>query len=166
MLGQLILPPFYPNISGSVVFLAGPIQGANWQPQAIEYLQTHAPTLNIASPRRDYLENEFVYEKQVDWETYYLNKAAREGVIMFWLAKELIHTCDRAYAQTTRFELGEWKARYEQGNVKIVLGIEKGFSNSRYIYRRFSQDCPKIHICNTLEETCQEAIKQIAIDLS
>lgn len=161
MLGQLILPPNYPNTVGPTIFLAGPIQGANWQPQAIEYLQKLSQKLNIASPRKDYLEEEFIYEKQVDWESYYLKKAAREGAIMFWLAKELVHTCERAYAQTTRFELGEWKARYEQSGIKLVLGIEEGFSNSRYIRRRFSQDCPNINISNNLEETCQEAVKQI-----
>ncbi|MBI4854122.1 MAG: hypothetical protein HY819_20185 [Acidobacteria bacterium] len=81
---------------------------------------------------------------------------------MFWLAKEITHTCDRAYAQTTRFELGEWKARYDQGKIKLVLGIEEGFSNSRYIRRRFSQDCPSVKICSSLEETCQEIVKQIS----
>ncbi|MFY9227460.1 MAG: nucleoside 2-deoxyribosyltransferase domain-containing protein [Blastocatellia bacterium] len=163
MQGRLILPPDYLEITGLVVFLAGPIQGTNWQPKAIEYLQKNSPELNIACPRRDYLANEFVYEKQVDWETYYLRKAAHTGVIMFWLAKELFHICDRAYAQTTRFELGEWKVRYERDNIKLVLGIEEGFSNSRYIRRRFAQDCPNINICNTLEETCQQVIKQIFI---
>jgi hypothetical protein len=161
MSGQLILPPNYLDVSGPVVFLAGPIQGANWQPTAIEYLQKTTLELNIACPRRDYLANEFIYEKQVDWETYYLRKAAHTGVIMFWLAKELVHFCDRAYGQTSRFELAEWKVRYERDNVKLVLGIEEGFSGSRYIRRRFAQDCPNIAIYSTLEETCQQVVKQI-----
>ncbi len=160
-MGQLILPPNYLSITGPVVFLAGPIQGTDWQHLAIEYLQKLSPELNIACPRRDYPAGEFIYEKQVDWETHHLRYAAQNGAIMFWLAKELVHTCDRAYGQTSRFELAEWKVRYERDNIKLVLGIEEGFSGSRYIRRRFAQDSPNITICNTLEETCKQAIKEI-----
>jgi hypothetical protein len=105
--------------------------------------------------------NKYVYEKQVDWETHYLNKAASIGAIMFWLAKEVNHSCDRAYAQTTRFELAEWKVRYQRDNIKLIVGIEEGFTGARYIRHRFSQDCPNIPICKNLEETCQQAIKEI-----
>jgi hypothetical protein len=104
---------------------------------------------------------EFVYDKQVDWETHYLTQAGRSGAILFWLAREMHHRCDRAYAQTSRFELGEWKARHERDNVRIVVGIEEGFSNARYIRRRFTQDCPRVTICQTLAETCQASVEAI-----
>ena len=107
MEGIVIEPPNYPEISGPLVFLAGPIQGALWQPEAITLIQKAAPKLHIASPRRNYLPGEFVYEAQVDWETNFLRKASKIGAILFWLAKEAYHQCDRCYAQTTRFELGE-----------------------------------------------------------
>lgn len=159
MSGQVFLPPKLVPVDGPVVFLAGPIQGAQWQDRAIQLLQTLAPKLNIASPRRQYLDGEFVYEAQVDWETHFLRRAAQDGVVLFWLAKEVHHTCDRAYAQTTRFELGEWKVRHERDGTKLVIGIEEGFTNARYIRRRFSQDCPQVPICTSLEETCQQAVQ-------
>ena len=162
MTGQIILPPNYPKLENSVIFLAGPIQGAlDWQKEAIKYIQREAPELNIANPRREILPEEFIYAKQVDWETHYLNKASKNGVIMFWLAKENEHLPRRAYAQTSRFELGEWKVKHETKGIKLVIGIEEGFSNSKYIKRRISQDCPKIKICTSLKETCQEAINLI-----
>jgi hypothetical protein len=160
MSGKLILPPNYLEVEGPMIFLAGPIQGAyKWQDEAIKIIQSSAPELHIASPRRDYLDEGFLYEQQVDWETHYLRRAAKEGAVMFWLAKEFEHDCERAYAQTSRFELGEWKVKHELEGVKLVVGIEEGFTNARYIRRRMSQDCLDVPICGSLEETCKKAIK-------
>lgn len=118
------------------------------------------PEQIIASPRRK-IDEEFVYEEQVDWETFHLRRAAVNGVIMFWLARELDHHPDRAYAQTSRFELAEWKLRHERDKVELVVGIEEGFSGARYIRRRISQDCPEVSLDMTLEETCQKALGKI-----
>lgn len=160
----LIIAPDYQSIGEPLIFLAGPIQGSErWQDEAIKIIHGKAPELYIANPRRageikgDFPQEE--YQKQVDWETFHLREAGKNGAIMFWLAKEAKHACDRAYAQTSRFELGEWKMRHERDDVKLVIGIEYGFSNAKYIRRRISQDCPKVKILFTLEETCNEAIK-------
>lgn len=159
-MGKILLPPDITEVQGKVIFLAGPIQGAPlWQNKVIEITQSLDESLNIANPRREYLDNEFVYEAQVDWETHFLRRAAQNGVIMFWLAKEHEHICTRAYAQTSRFELGEWKMEHKHGRIKLVVGIENGFSNARYIKRRLSQDCPDIPVCSTLEETCRKAVE-------
>lgn len=99
------------------------------------------------------------------WETQYLNRAAKNGVILFYLAKEEKHFCERAYAQTSRFELGEWKAKHEHTGCNVVVGIEDGFSNARYIRLRLSQDCKNIPICSSLEETCDKAIENIRLYL-
>ena len=148
-----------------IIFLAGPIQGArNWQKEAIKIIEKIAKEKNIldritiASPRWEHLSNKVDYETQVDWETEYLNKSSKTGVILFWLEKEQEHYCDRAYAQTTRFELAEWKVKHQLLEAKIVLGIDEKFTNRRYITRRFSQDCPDVNICMSLEDTCKEAI--------
>lgn len=119
--------PERPTVEGPLIFLAGPIQGAPlWQTEAISMIRTYSTTVHIASPRRRKLERlikptasfaarfteSFVgemYIEQVDWETRYLNRAAENGCILFWLAKEENHICTRAYAQTSRFELAEWK---------------------------------------------------------
>lgn len=160
MVGKLIVSPNYTEVEGHLIYLAGPIQGSkNWQAEAIKIIQNYAPDLNIASPRRECLPDKFAYEKQVDWETHYLREAAKKGVILFWLAREFEHNCDRSYAQTTRVEIGEWKIRHECDDVKLALGIEEGFTGAKYLKRRFSQDCPEIKIFDSLEETCFEAIK-------
>src|SRR3989338_9255350 len=110
-MGKVLLPSVIVEVEGPVVFLAGPIQGApDWLEEAARILSEFEPALTVASPRA--LPNEYEkfdeahYRAQVDWETHYLRRAAREGVIMFWLAKEKTHIHERAYAQTSRFEIG------------------------------------------------------------
>ncbi|MGB0523832.1 MAG: hypothetical protein ACPGJS_12770 [Flammeovirgaceae bacterium] len=155
-------PPEITEVDGPVIFLAGPIQGApNWQEQAINYFKQTAPALHIASPRKEYITGTFVYAKQVDWETYFLNRASANGVVLFYLANEVEHVAGRAYAQTTRFELGEWKTKHQWLGTSLVVGIEEGFSNTRYIKRRLSQDCPQVPICSSLVETCKAALQLI-----
>ena len=89
----------------------------------------------VANPRRavdraDDFSTEG-YEQQVAWGVEIPGRqAARQGAILFWLAKEHLHFCDRAYAQTTRFELGEW---LNAAPASVVVGIEPGFSGERYI---------------------------------
>lgn len=163
MTGQVLRPPGYDygKLEGPLLFLAGPIQGApDWQTLAIRHVQTTAPSLHVASPRREYPPGSFEYGAQVDWETVHLGIAARTGAIMFWLAAEREHVPGRAYAQTSRWELAEWKARYEYGDVRLVVGIEKGFSGERYIRRRLAQDCPDVPVCEYLLEACNLAITE------
>lgn len=162
---KIITPPNYlKKIDRLVIFLAGPIQGAQkWQEKAIQIISNIAPEIYIANPRRDvHLDKDFsieMYNQQVDWETFHLRKAGEKGAILFWLAKEATHLCERAYAQTSRFELGEWKTKHEKDGINLVVGIEEGFTGAKYIRRRIAQDCPKVLICSTLEETCKEAIR-------
>jgi len=162
---NLILPPTYlERIDAPLIFLAGPIQGAyDWQSNAIKIIQSIDSELYVASPRRQIKPvgefTEEMYNEQVDWETYHLKKAGENGVVLFWLAKEFEHRCDRPYAHTTGKELFEWKVLHEVYGYKIALGMEEGFVGNRYINRRFSQDCPEIPILHSLEDTCKEAIR-------
>jgi len=159
---MILYPPAIQEITGPIVFLAGPIQGApDWQAKAITYFQSHAPDLHLASPRKEYLEGTFNYAQQVDWESHYLKQAADHGVVLFYLAKEAIEVPGRAYAQTSRFELGEWTTKHQWWGSKLVIGIEEGFSNARYIKRRLSQDAPNISILANLADTCQAAIELV-----
>ena len=138
------------------IFLAGPIQGTifNWQDDAAYYISTKNNNIGVISPRRNMIGNDsFNYYEQVNWETKYLNLAAKEGVILFWLKAEEEHDSSRAYAQTTRFELAEW---YTKAPDKIVVGIESGFSGERYIRKRLN-----IPIYDSLKETCDRAIEKI-----
>lgn len=158
---KLVLqPPEVVDVEGDVVFLGGPIQGApDWQSEAIDIIHGLDSGLVVASPRKNYPVGTFVYENQVDWETHFLNRAARHGVIMFWLAGQVSETPGRAYGQTSRFELGEWKQEYQNGDVNLVLGLEEGYGNAKYIRRRFGQDCPDVPILDSLHETCKKTVE-------
>jgi hypothetical protein len=156
---RVLQPPEIVETDGPVVFLAGPIQGGpNWQEPAAKLIHDIDPYLIVASPRRDYPEGSFVYERQVDWETHFLRTAGRSGVIAFWLAAQVEETPGRSYAQTTRFELAEWKMRHEYDGTKLAIGIEEGFGNERYIRRRFSQDAPDVPIVDSLEALARSAV--------
>lgn len=167
--GKLITAPNYDKFEGPVIFLAGPIQGARrWQDDAIEYILENSDGINVASPRRPLDRKkrkgpftDEMYNEQVDWETHHLQEAGKNGVVLFWLANEKEHMCERAYAQTSRFELAEWKMKHEKDGSQLVVGIEDDFTGARYIRRRMSQDCPEVQILDNLEKTCQAAIDLI-----
>jgi hypothetical protein len=159
-------PPRYDYSNEATIFLAGPIQGAKrWQNDAAELLTKLNPKISIASPRYigedqqiigDYYPEERAHS-QIDWETYHLNKAGKNGVVLFWLAKESKHFCNRAFAQTSRFELGEWTTKHLTQNSKLVVGIEYGFSGRDYIeYRLMNTGIPILH---DLSESCIKAVE-------
>ena len=165
---EVIRPPEIVETENPILFLAGPIQGAeNWQDEAVEIIERTASGITIASPRKEYPKGTFVYEKQVDWETEYLKRAAKLGVTMFWLARQVeLGDPDergfyRAFGQTSRFELAEAKSRHERDGIKLVVGIEEGFGNEKYIRRRFSQDCPDVPILDSLDETCRTTVSLV-----
>ena len=158
-MSTVLRPPNIIPIHTPLVFLAGPIQGApDWQAEAVQWFTTNAPGISVASPRRQYAKSEFDYAAQVDWETHHLRWAAEHGVILFWLAREAVPVPGRAYAQTSRFELAEWKVRHERDGAKLVVGIDDGFSGARYIRHRFGQDCPKVPVVSSLVEVCSSAV--------
>ncbi|MDD5192847.1 MAG: hypothetical protein PHH54_02495 [Candidatus Nanoarchaeia archaeon] len=164
----IYVPPTYDRTDDSLIFLAGPIQGAlRWQNKAAELIEEIAPELNIASPRYigedqkiigDYYPEEKPHS-QIDWETYHLNKAGEKGVVLFWLAKESIHFCNRAFAQASRNELGRWEEKNKNRKSKVVVGIEDGFSGKGYIEYTLSTEYPNIPVLYNLEETCQKSIE-------
>ncbi|HSH03248.1 MAG TPA: nucleoside 2-deoxyribosyltransferase domain-containing protein [Anaerolineae bacterium] len=157
---RLITPPNRLEVDGPFVFLAGPIQGApKWHEVAMGLLWAASASIWVVSPKRQSFDKGMDYGEQVDWETYYLQQAAETGVIMFWLAQEATHRCDRAYGQTSRFELGEWSVKHQWLGAKLVVGIEAGFSNGRYIRRRLGQDCPQVPVVASLAAACDEVVR-------
>lgn len=159
--------------SHPVIFLAGPIQGAaDWQTFAINLIAQNLPDqqrnpIEICNPRTTGTWHGD-YEGQVDWETKHLQRAYNNGIIVFWLAKQETHYCERPHGQTSRFEIGEWfgkaslyphEADYKQ--YRFAVGIEPGFTNERYITRRFKQIWPDFQIPNTLEDTVKLAMTNL-----
>lgn len=162
----LITPPDYPDqypARGPIVFLAGPIQGAlDWQKDVIRIIHGYDPGIWIANPRRqersrgDFSTDK--YRAQVLWEHHYLTCAGRFGVTLFWLANESEHDCERAYAQTTRFELGEAMAYHRAYNTKMVVGIDTAFTGAKYVRLTFREKAPEVPILESLGSTCKKAI--------
>lgn len=85
------------------------------------------------------------------------------GVICFWLAAQIEDTPGRAYAQTSRIELGEWMVRHQYQGTKLTIGIEKGFGNERYIRHRLKQDCPKVKIVDNLPDMCRNVVDLVQL---
>jgi hypothetical protein len=168
-MSEVLQPPEIHEHIGPIIFLAGPIQDApDWQALAIEIIGNLDADIAIASPRKDYASGEFIYEEQVDWETHYLHRAASWGAVLFWLANQKTSTTEpgqkfpRPYAQTTRQELGEWRAKKLQDpRINLVVGIDDNFSNAKYIKRRLNQEGPDVPILSSLEETCKTAVQII-----
>ncbi|HTK05199.1 MAG TPA: nucleoside 2-deoxyribosyltransferase domain-containing protein [Candidatus Eisenbacteria bacterium] len=162
-MGLILIPPARMPVERPLIFLAGPIQGApDWQAAAIAFIAAEAPDLDVASPRRGETRGEFsedMYMEQVDWEHDHLAIASDRGVTLFWLAKEAVPTPGRAYAQTTRFELGEAVTGHRFTGSRVVVGIEDGFTNARYLRRTIGKKAPAIPLCASLEETCRKAIE-------
>lgn len=161
-MGEVIRPPAYQDLRGPLIFLAGPIQGApDWHAETISLLQ--ATDIFIASPRRPDSEggdfSQDAYNEQVAWEHYHLQRAGENGVSLFWLAREARHQCDRAYAQTSQFELGEAVTLHRWKGIKVVVGIEKGFSNARYLRTTITRKAPAVPLCSTLRETCDAVLE-------
>ena len=161
---QVLIPPKYDKkLKGPLIFLEGPIRCApDWQAAAIRFFRSvaklHAAEfkkrfskgLTIASPRRKLeIRGDFTDEKfnqQVDWEIFHRDYAVKHGVILVWLPRPIKEIRGRAYAQTSRFEIGEDMARHRLEGARMVVGIEPGFSGGRYIRSVFALKAPTVDI--------------------
>jgi hypothetical protein len=166
-LPKVLTPPTYQNVPGPLIFLAGPIQGApDWHQDAVAILEAAPGPHLVASPKRATAEAEVFsdtdYRDQVAWEHFHLERAGENGVILFWLAREAKHQCCRAYAQTTRFELGEAVTLHRWKGIKVVVGIETDFSNARYLRLTIARKAPAIPLCSSLKQACETAIRLMA----
>ena len=129
------------------VFLAGPIQGApKWQFELPEL-----ENVVWISPRRDdgVELNDETHRQQMEWETRALRTA---NIILFWIPKEVEHVEGRAYAQTTRFELGENLARGK----RIILGVHDEFPGREYF--QYKANKYGTIFGNTVYHTLEECI--------
>ena len=160
MPGVLILPPQYLTVEGPLVFLAGPIQALpDWQEQAIRILREASAELHLASPAGNTsLASSTLTLRWTGNRTISDSPPVKGRSSSGW--REATHHCDRAYGQTSRFELAEWKVRHERDGARLVVGIEDGFSGARYIRRRFQQDCPGVPVVSSLQAACQLAVQR------
>ena len=173
----VLYPPTRDADAGKpIVFLAGPIAGAaHWHEGAIEQLACEADKrgagdFTIACPRPPNWtlakHSSFAeFEQNEIWEQEHIEKAMRHGVLVFWLAREVVHQFGRAYAQTCRVQLGESLALlysdYFRGGC-IVVGIDPAFYGKSYIRWKLAARAPQIPICTTLDETIAHAAEALA----
>jgi hypothetical protein len=164
---RVILPKKRSEIDDALIFLAGPISNAPlWQDKAIEILRGLDKSIYIASPHKSDVsshnesDKDGIFLKQLDWEVEYLEKASKNGAILFWLPTAQSHDCKRSYARDTRGELGEWRGRLmHDKSIKIAIGGEDEFDGFDIIKRNFLRVKPDMKFYSTLEETCIQALK-------
>lgn len=158
------------------IFLAGPILGAgDWQSEADVHIRNFAAKANVSNlsifnPRRPEFTDlkdfdDTTFYQQVDWEHTHLASAHNQGVRLFWLAKQTIPMPHRSYGLTTMFELGEAIgdiiAKSQNPASKIIVGIEEGFTNEKYLRYTIAKKSPTVILASTLKETCQQTINWI-----
>jgi hypothetical protein len=162
--------------SKPVVFLAGPIAGApHWHADAIDLFaraaaEEGARDYAIACPRPPNWtlakHSSFAeFEANEIWEQEHIEKAMQHGVLIFWLAGEVVHQYGRAYAQTCRVQLGESLALLYANHFRggrVVIGIDPAFYGKSYIRWKLAARAPQIPICTTLDETIAHAAEALA----
>lgn len=166
---RLHTPPHYKTIEpdAPVIFLAGPIQGApDWQtPMGVELLH-HLPESNVASPRRaaETDASAFDYKEQVAWEKHHLRRSRALGVIAFWFATQdstIPYEAGRAYAQTSRIEIGRLFGWTDYQPFPLVIGFDKDYTpqgggSERYV--RTMADEHNIPVLDTLDDVIDQTI--------
>ncbi len=155
-----------------LVFLAGPVQGAaDWQTPMATYILGNAPEAAVASPRRTPEDqHRFNANEQVAWEHHALERARTFGVLAFWLAaqnlRDTTYPAGRAYAQTTRIELGKaigWRAG--QPHLPVIVGFDPAYTahgggSEGYIRREANLAGLAIH--NSLQEFQDSILRSIS----
>lgn len=139
-------------------FLAGPILGApKWRHVLCDALQAvfDGKEFFVALPLRfgdlQLLEphclegREDVFQRQLNWEQYYLDAASYQGAILFWLPVQVEPREDGSpYARDTYGELGEWRGRMVNDadlRKRVIVGGEEGFPGLSVIERNFEHCC-------------------------
>ncbi len=164
------------NINAPLFFLVGPIKGGDdWQSNCCKELQKRIENFYVVIPCR-YGISHPLYEFRVSgdenrfpsqtlWERYYLDLSAKLGCIIAWLpceSKIAPRNDGQPYARDTYGELGEWRGRLIFDNsINFVIGAEPNFPGLSQISRNFSDALKtEFHICETLEETVENAVQK------
>ena len=163
----------YELTSAINIFLAGPILGTwDWQAAVQREFEYWAETssmcqpINVFNPRRpeftdlaDFTDSTF-YE-QVDWEHHHLAEAQRNGITLFWLANKTKEMPHRNYGLTTLFELGEIVGNSATSSIPLVVGIEPGFTNEKYLRYTIKNKAPNAVMANTIKSTVEKVMDMI-----
>lgn len=173
-----ILPKTYIDVGDKLTFfLMGPIRGTYaWHDKGIEVLSSISPESYIVSPNRNISSlhidkvisgKEGKFQRQTHWERHYIEKSAKRGAIVVWLAKQTqpMYIDEKSgfqapYARDTRGELGGWGwgQLMHDKNFPVVVGAEEEFPGLSVIKANFLAVNPDMQFYSTLEETCFRAV--------
>lgn len=129
--------------TGNTVFLAGPSprssSAESWRPDFIKELFDSGFKGTIINPENREFNEDFNYDKQVEWEDMGLNAA---DLIVFWVPRDL----DKMPGFTTNIEFGEWMK-----SGKVVLGFPKDAPKMNYLaYKANKYNVPLVHSTSAL----------------
>lgn len=158
---KILIPKGYYELTpedGPVFFLAGPVRGgSDWQKTVVEELSKKLEKCVIAIPYYFAADEHFPlketaeegvpgkFGRQLAWERYYLEEAAKKGCIIFWLPEEnklKPRPLDAGpYATDTRGEIGRWSVEQKYNpDYNVVLGAEENFFSLSQIERNWIAD--------------------------
>ena len=168
-MSRILIPALHTDINGSLIFLAGPIEGAkNWRDSAIKYILSMDNQVTICTPQLpiDADLQELTYKKSKKefgriraWEIHYIDLALKQGSVLFWLPEETFHNCAKPFGGMTRVELGETMASYKyDSSLRFCIGGNPRFPEFNTIKYDLSHYAPR-EIFDTLEKTCIEALR-------
>jgi hypothetical protein len=181
---KILLPKNYVEIPENtpVFFLAGPVRGGDdWQQACCNLLQKQMGDtefyvaipyfIQVLPENHPLLLAQVIadtkhFPRQLNWERYYIDLAAKQGCLIFWLPEES-KTNPRIgggpYATDTRGEVGEWRGRMMYNKTaKVVIGGEEGFEGFDVLCRNFKFALgDTFEVGKTLEETVFQAIQKI-----
>lgn len=162
---------------GPLFFLAGPVRGGDdWQRRCCEEIRGYIQHFYAAIPccyqeghpllRFRAVDIKNYFDRRTIWERHYLNMAATDGCIIFWLPCESkTSPCadNNPYAMDTRGELGEWRGRLmNDHNLRVVIGAEPDFPGLSQIQCNFNLGLGfEFPIYSTLSQTILAAIQQV-----
>jgi len=129
---------------GNTIFIAGPSprdkEGVSWRPDFMKELFDSGFRGTIINPENKEFNENFDYDKQVEWEDKGLNAA---DLIVFWVPRDL----KLMPAFTTNIEFGEWMK-----SGKLVLGFPEDAPKMNYMaYKAMKYKIPVVH---TTKELC------------
>ena len=179
---KLILPKTLVNgtqITGPLVFIAGPIKGGgDWQEKACDLLAKSIPNAHIAVPCR-WGPNHRLYQYKLDsdqndgfprqstWEHYYLKwccdlNRRKRGCAVLYLpceSKTTPRTDGQPYARDTYGEIARWSMYAALTGGRIFVGAEEGFPGLSVIIENLRLDvrAAEFPIYPTLEKTITTA---------
>lgn len=143
---KIIYAQEFKELKGKSIFLAGPTPRNNnvkdWRIDVIEELKNKNFVGTIIVPTfEDKIDNNFAYEKQIEWELEYLEKS---DLILFWIPRNL----KTLPGFTTNIEFGFWLGKNPK---KIIVGIPEYAEKCDYI----------IYMCKKYKIPLYNSIKDI-----